>query len=60
MYNFNVLAGYSPEFLRKTKEIFLHLARERYPRVTLDEVCTVFKRFHDILIIIAAVIRKHF
>ncbi|XP_073843238.1 carbohydrate sulfotransferase 11 isoform X1 [Musca autumnalis] len=38
MYNFNVLAGYSPEFLRKTKEIFLHLARERYPRVTLEEL----------------------
>ncbi|KAL9905938.1 carbohydrate sulfotransferase 11 isoform X2 [Glossina fuscipes] len=38
MFNFNILAGYSPEFLHKTKEIFLHLARVRYPRVTLDEL----------------------
>jgi len=38
MFNFNVLAGYSPAYLRKTKKILLNLARERYPRVTLDEV----------------------
>lgn len=38
MFNFNVLAGYSPSYLRKTKKILLNLARERYPRVTLDEV----------------------
>lgn len=38
MFNFNVLAGYSADFLHKTKEILLHLARERYPRVSLEEV----------------------
>ncbi|XP_033238272.1 carbohydrate sulfotransferase 11 isoform X1 [Drosophila pseudoobscura] len=38
MFNFNVLAGYSPSYLRKTKKILLNLARERYPRVTLDEL----------------------
>ncbi|XP_016934805.1 carbohydrate sulfotransferase 11 isoform X4 [Drosophila suzukii] len=38
MFNFNVLAGYSPAYLRKTKKILLNLARERYPRVTLDEL----------------------
>ncbi|KAI8115512.1 Carbohydrate sulfotransferase 9 [Lucilia cuprina] len=40
MFNFNVLAGYSADFLHKTKEILLHLARERYPRVTLEELHT--------------------
>ncbi|XP_037905578.1 carbohydrate sulfotransferase 11 isoform X3 [Hermetia illucens] len=38
MYNFNVLAGYSPEFLKKTTDIPLALARKKYPRVSLDEL----------------------
>ncbi|XP_037937652.1 carbohydrate sulfotransferase 9 isoform X2 [Teleopsis dalmanni] len=38
MFNFNVLAGYSPDFLHKTKEILLNLARERYPRVSLEQL----------------------
>lgn len=38
MFNFNVLAGYSPEFLQRTKEVFLNLARERYPRVSIEQV----------------------
>ncbi|XP_068142958.1 carbohydrate sulfotransferase 11 isoform X1 [Drosophila tropicalis] len=38
MFNFNVLAGYSPSYLRKTKKILLNLARERYPRVSLEEL----------------------
>lgn len=38
MFNFNVLAGYSPSYLHKTKKILLNLARERYPRVNLQEV----------------------
>lgn len=38
MFNFNVLAGYTPNYLLKTKKILLNLARERYPRVTLQEV----------------------
>ena len=41
MFNFNILAGYSPEFLHKTKEIQFNLARERYPRVNLDEVSEI-------------------
>uniref|UniRef100_A0A0K8V7W4 Carbohydrate sulfotransferase n=1 Tax=Bactrocera latifrons TaxID=174628 RepID=A0A0K8V7W4_BACLA len=38
MYNFNVLAGYSPEFLQRTKEVFLTLARERYPRLSVEKL----------------------
>ncbi|XP_034107776.1 carbohydrate sulfotransferase 11 isoform X1 [Drosophila nasuta] len=38
MFNFNVLAGYTPNYLHKTKKILLNLARERYPRVTLQEL----------------------
>lgn len=38
MYNFNILAGYTPEFLRKTNEVPLVLARKRYPRVSLEEL----------------------
>ncbi|KAL9701942.1 hypothetical protein quinque_005383 [Culex quinquefasciatus] len=36
MYNFNLLAGYSPEFLRKTKDVPLQLARQKYPRPSVD------------------------
>ena len=32
MYVFNILAGYSEQFLKKTKRIPLTLARDRYPR----------------------------
>jgi len=38
MYNFNLLAGYSPEFLKKTKMVPLNLARLKYPRPTVDEL----------------------
>ncbi|XP_063701867.1 carbohydrate sulfotransferase 11 isoform X2 [Culicoides brevitarsis] len=38
MYNFNVLAGYSPEFLKKTKLVPLILARKRYPRPSVEEL----------------------
>uniref|UniRef100_A0A336LZ33 Carbohydrate sulfotransferase n=1 Tax=Culicoides sonorensis TaxID=179676 RepID=A0A336LZ33_CULSO len=38
MYNFNVLAGYSPEFLKKTKLVPLNLARKKYPRPSVDEL----------------------
>lgn len=38
MYNFNVLAGYSPKFLYRTKVVPLQLARKRYPRPTLQEL----------------------
>lgn len=36
MYNFNLLAGYSPEFLKKTKDVPLQLARRRYPRPSVE------------------------
>uniref|UniRef100_A0A1Q3FN39 Carbohydrate sulfotransferase n=1 Tax=Culex tarsalis TaxID=7177 RepID=A0A1Q3FN39_CULTA len=36
MYNFNLLAGYSPEFLKKTKDVPLQLARQKYPRPSVD------------------------
>jgi len=32
MYIFNVLAGYKPKFLKKTKKVPLMLARAKYPR----------------------------
>lgn len=38
MYNFNLLAGYSPEFLKKTKDVPLQLARQKYPRPSVDAV----------------------
>lgn len=38
MYNFNVLAGYSPAFLRKTNTVPLELARKRYERVSISQV----------------------
>lgn len=38
MYNFNVLAGYNPHFLQKTKEVPLQLARRKYPRPTLGSL----------------------
>ncbi|XP_055608775.1 carbohydrate sulfotransferase 11 [Uranotaenia lowii] len=36
MYNFNLLAGYSPEFLKKTKDVPLQLARQKYPRPSVE------------------------
>lgn len=38
MYNFNILAGYSPEFLRKSNIVPLELARKRYERVNAAQV----------------------
>ncbi|KDR09457.1 Carbohydrate sulfotransferase 11 [Zootermopsis nevadensis] len=35
MYNFNILAGYNPKFLRNSKLVPLNLARRRYPRPSL-------------------------
>ncbi|KAJ9592409.1 hypothetical protein L9F63_015929, partial [Diploptera punctata] len=35
MYNFNVLAGYDPKFLKNSKLVPLNLARRRYPRPSL-------------------------
>ncbi|XP_043284254.1 carbohydrate sulfotransferase 11-like [Venturia canescens] len=38
MYNFNLLAGYSPQFLKASKAVPVSLARQRYPRPTADEL----------------------
>lgn len=38
MYNFNLLAGYSPQFLKKTNVVPLTLARKKYPRPSIQEV----------------------
>ncbi|XP_034246572.1 carbohydrate sulfotransferase 11 isoform X2 [Thrips palmi] len=36
MYNFNILAGYTPHFLKQSKVVPLQLARQRYPRPSLE------------------------
>jgi hypothetical protein len=38
MYLFNILAGYSEQFLRKTAKVPLTLARDRYPRPSVTEL----------------------
>ena len=38
MYNFNLLAGYSPQFLKKSNVVPLTLARKKYPRPSVLEV----------------------
>ncbi|XP_016910677.1 carbohydrate sulfotransferase 11 isoform X1 [Apis cerana] len=38
MYNFNLLAGYSPQFLKASKAVPVSLARQKYPRYTADEL----------------------
>ncbi|XP_063242601.1 carbohydrate sulfotransferase 11 [Bacillus rossius redtenbacheri] len=38
MYNFNVLAGYSPKFLRSSKVVPLSLARVKYPRPSAEQL----------------------
>uniref|UniRef100_A0A1B0DHX0 Carbohydrate sulfotransferase n=1 Tax=Phlebotomus papatasi TaxID=29031 RepID=A0A1B0DHX0_PHLPP len=40
MYNFNLLAGYTPEFLKKSKEDPFVLARKKYPRPSEIELMT--------------------
>lgn len=38
MYNFNILAGYSRQYLAKSRQVPLNLARQRYPRPSLREL----------------------
>ncbi|XP_039277891.1 carbohydrate sulfotransferase 11-like [Nilaparvata lugens] len=38
MYNFNILAGYTPAYLRRTNTVALTLARRRYPRPSLAQL----------------------
>ncbi|CAH2002317.1 unnamed protein product [Acanthoscelides obtectus] len=42
MYNFNILAGYSPRFLSKSKLVPMALARQRYPRPSLEALRKAF------------------
>ncbi|CAH1112230.1 unnamed protein product [Psylliodes chrysocephalus] len=42
MYNFNILAGYSPRFLKKSKLVPMTLARQRYPRPSLRDLQKAF------------------
>eukprot|EP00092_Neocalanus_flemingeri_P028623 GFUD01031082.1.p1 GENE.GFUD01031082.1~~GFUD01031082.1.p1 ORF type:complete len:350 (+),score=63.55 GFUD01031082.1:158-1207(+) len=53
MYIFNVLSGYSPKFLKKTRKIPLTLAREKYPRPSVDQLKEVLKRPNVTSVIIA-------
>lgn len=39
MYNFNLMAGYSTQFLNKTKDVPVQLARQKYPRPSVEKVC---------------------
>jgi hypothetical protein len=41
MYNFNLLAGYSPMFLKKSQKVPLTLARKKYPRPSVKEVSVI-------------------
>ncbi|XP_011505455.1 PREDICTED: carbohydrate sulfotransferase 11 [Ceratosolen solmsi marchali] len=38
MYNFNLLAGYSSQFLKSSKAVPVSLARQKYPRPTAEEL----------------------
>ncbi|XP_047118629.1 carbohydrate sulfotransferase 11-like [Schistocerca piceifrons] len=51
MYNFNLLAGYSPKYLQTTKEVPLSLARQRYPRPSLAELRAALNKSVSFLIV---------
>ncbi|XP_050093110.1 carbohydrate sulfotransferase 11 [Anopheles aquasalis] len=38
MYNFNLMAGYSTQFLNKTKDVPVQLARQKYPRPSVEKL----------------------
>ena len=44
MYIFNVLAGYSPQYLEKTRAVPLQLARNKYPRPSVDELVSFINK----------------
>jgi hypothetical protein len=50
MYNFNILAGYSPKFLKKSKVVPLSLARQKYPRPSLQSLRKAFNNSVSFLI----------
>lgn len=43
MFIFNVLAGYDPKFLQKTKAVPLQLARDKYSRPTKEQLQSVLE-----------------
>ncbi|GJQ80792.1 hypothetical protein Trydic_g9383 [Trypoxylus dichotomus] len=51
MYNFNILAGYSPDFLKKTKQVALNLARQKYPRQSIESLRKAFNGSLSFLIV---------
>lgn len=51
MYNFNLLAGYSPKFLQLTKLVPLSLARQKYPRPSLSALRASFNNSVSFLIV---------
>nr|XP_023023217.1 carbohydrate sulfotransferase 11-like [Leptinotarsa decemlineata] len=51
MYNFNILAGYSPQFLKKSKLVPMTLARQRYPRPSLFALRKAFNTSISFLIV---------
>ena len=53
MYIFNILAGYNPTFLNKTKQVPLQLARNVYGRPTMDSIKTLMKDQNTISFLVA-------
>jgi len=53
MYNFNILAGYSPYFLKSSKKVPLTLAREKYPRPSVDELLEEMNRSDSVSFLIS-------
>ncbi|KAF6217200.1 hypothetical protein GE061_001554 [Apolygus lucorum] len=51
MYNFNILAGYKKNFLRRTNIVPLQLARRRYPRPSLSELKTALNSSYSFIIV---------
>ena len=44
MYIFNILGGYSPEFLKTSKAVPLNLARKKYGRPSTEDLLNVINR----------------
>ncbi|CAH1394088.1 unnamed protein product [Nezara viridula] len=51
MYNFNLLAGYKPNFLKRTNIVPLQLARRKYPRPSLQELKTALNTSYSFIIV---------
>lgn len=51
MYNFNILAGYSPKFLKRTKAVPLSLARKKYPRPSVEFLKKSMENYFSFIIV---------